>query len=253
MGYNKVVLSGDTLEIYQYEKNLSLYRREKRSTKGRVTNQMLASSGEDVLFQRQLGKRRDNARRAKVAFARLVRANLGGDDRPILITLTYAQNQTDIRSAYGDFTSFIQALRFRFGKGFKYIATPEFQKRGAVHFHALVWGLPKTLVLREREDRVIAGLWARGFVSVDNTDGNEKLSYYLAKYMVKAYTDSRLIGQKAYIASRNVSRPVQYLDISPLWPLLEQFELSPSKLLRESEYMTQWLGKGRYKSYKLNS
>lgn len=252
MGYNKIIISGDSVELYQYEKNISLYRSVGKRVKDRSTISLLSPDRKDAFSDRELGKRRDNAKRARMAFSRLVRSNLGGLDRPLLFTLTYQENETDLGRAYKDFTSFIQALRFRFGKSFKYIAVPEFQKRGAVHFHALFWGLSEELVFSERKTRFFAGLWARGFLYIKETDGNEKLSFYLAKYMSKSYVDPRLKGFKAYVASRNCSRPSIIAGISPVWPILDDLGLSPDTLLQSKEYMTQWLGRGRYKLFKLN-
>jgi len=255
MGYNKIIVSGDSFEIYEYEKNISGFVGvRKRRSQGEASQRLLASDREDSLQARQLGKRRDNAGRAKLAFARFVRSNLVGACSPALFTLTYKENETDLRKCYRDFTSFIQSLRYRFGGDFKYIAVPEFQKRGAVHFHALFWGLPEDVVFRqERQSRFFAGLWGLGFLYIRPTDGSERLSSYLAKYMAKAYTDPRLAGFKAYVGSRNCLRPNVMLDISPVWPILDDYGLSTALPVQEKRYVTQWLGKGRYRFYQINS
>jgi len=252
MGYNKVVVSGNILEIYEYDKNIRLFTRPKRKNAVRNDRPLLDTDGANLLQAREVGKRRDSARRARVAFGRLVRSNLVGAERPILLTLTYAENVQSLKLGYRDFTSFVQALRYHLGQDFKYVSVPEFQKRGALHFHALVWGLPEALVLRERSDRFLAKLWSKGFIFLTQTDGNEKLSHYLTKYMSKAYLDPRLKGCKAYVGSRNLMRPTSMAGVSPLWPILDEYKLSPDMLLRSVEYMTQWLGKGRYRRYQIN-
>lgn len=241
------------MEIYEYEKDISLYQRPRRRAKSDVPDPVLAPDGGDPLSERQLGKRRDNARRAQLAFSRFVRSNIDGVVSPILLTLTYAENQENLRIAYGDFRSFSQALRYRFGKGFRYICVPEFQKRGAVHFHALIWGLPESVLLQERNTREIALLWGLGFVYIKPTDGSEKLSTYLAKYMTKAYLDPRLAHCKAYVGSRNCARPKVMSNFSPIWPVLEDYEISTKPCLQEKHYMTQWLGRGKYRRYQLRS
>lgn len=254
MGFNKIVVSGDIFELYEYDRDISQFKRNGGVRKGRSPQPVLSSSGEDSLSARRLGKRRDNAGRARMAFARLVRANLGGPVNPALFTLTYKENERDLRKAYGDFTSFVQALRYRFGASFRYVCVPEFQKRGAVHFHALFWGLPSEVVLQERRTRLFASLWGKGFLYIEpETYGLDKLVGYLAKYMTKAYVDPRLAGCKAYVASRNVLRPKVYSDVSPLWPVLDDYGLSTADLLKKKEYMTQWFGKGRYSLYQLKS
>lgn len=254
MGYNKIIVAGNSFEIYEYDKNISPFAGiRKQRPKGEVGERLLASRGEDVLSSERLGKRHDNANRSRLAFARFVRSNLVGTDRPALFTLTYKENMCDLKQGYRDFTSFVQALRYRFGQGFRYICVPEFQKRGAVHFHALFWGLPEELVFRqERKTRFFAKLWGLGFVYIKPTDGNERLSYYLAKYMTKAYLDPRLRNCKAYVGSRNCFRPSVMSDVSPVWPILEDYGVMKLDPLREKLYMTQWLGRGRYRLYKLD-
>ncbi|HEV7423767.1 MAG TPA: hypothetical protein VGO21_01100, partial [Candidatus Paceibacterota bacterium] len=130
------------------------------------------------------------------------------------------------------------------------ICVPEFQKRGAVHFHALFWGLPEEIFLQERKTRMLAGFWAKGFVYLKETDGNEKLSFYLSKYMAKAFIDPRLKNQKCYVASRNIQRPKVIVGASPLWPILEDYGITGEPLV-DREYDTKYLGKGRYRLFKI--
>lgn len=253
MGYNKFIVSGDYVEIYQYEKDIPPYRNIQKRARRAPENQVLGAPRQDTLSERQLGKRRDHANRARLDFARRVRANLGGVDTPLLLTLTYRENFTDLRAANRDLTAFFQALRYHEGPGFKYICVPEFQKRGAVHYHALVWGLSESVVSQERRTRFISTLWGQGFVFLKKTDGHEKLSYYLAKYMAKAYTDVRLGGLKAYTASRNFAHPAIYAGIGSVGLVEDALELSTLQPLKEKQYMTKWLGKGRYRLYKYDS
>jgi len=249
VGYNKLVAYGETIELYEYEKNLNILGRKSglNASRGRVS--VLASGGADSLLAKKAIKRQDNARRATVAFRRLVSANLGGDDRPVLVTLTYAENITSLRQGYADFACFVQNARYSFGKGFRYIAVPEFQKRGAVHFHALFWGLPAQVAQFERQTRVVAELWGKGFVYMKQTDGDDRLSGYLSKYMSKAFVEPQLANHKAYVCSRNIVRPTILKGFSPAWPVTDDWigELSPCK---DKTFMTKWLGKGRYRLYK---
>jgi len=254
MGYNKAIITGNLIEIFEYEKNLpdptgtSLKRRQNALRK-----QNIFIGGEDSLRGDIVARRPDHARRASMGFRRLVSSNLGRGERPVLLTLTYAENITDIRRAYADFTDFIKVLRYRFGKGFSYVCVPEFQKRGAIHFHSLCWGLPSQLWLQERKSRTVAGLWQKGFIYFKETDGDQKISSYLAKYMAKAFLDPKLKNQKAYVSSRNLIRPKILSGISPLWPILEDNGVVEKSLLQEKSYMTQWLGKGRYRQFNIKN
>jgi len=194
MGYNKIITYGNTIEVYEYERDIVRILgggKPKRETAPDDFD--MAISGEDSLSKGNSsdakGKRSDNARRASMAFRRIVASNLGGSARPLLVTLTYKDNFTDLTRASRHLTAFKQALRHRFGKAFSYVVVPEFQQRGAVHFHALFWGLPEELFLHERETRTLSETWGKGFLYLKETDGNEKLSFYLSKYMAKAFID----------------------------------------------------------------
>jgi len=251
MGYNKMLVYGSKVELYEYEKNINTIRgiRNKREFKSEISNGELALSGVDDVQQIQVGKRQDSARHASMVFRRLVSSNLVGTDLPLLVTITYSINQTDLRQGYRDFKSFNQALRYKFGKDFKYICVPEFQKRGAVHFHALYWGLPERIFLEERKTRFLARLWGQGFIYLKQTDGNIKISSYLAKYMSKAFCDMNLKNQKAFVCSRNVLRPVVYSGIDSIFYLLDDYVGMDIVPCKEKRFMSKWLGEVRYREY----
>jgi len=254
MGYNKIISYGDTLELYEYEKDIFTYRRtiiQDRKDEFSVSD--LGINGEDNLSERKLGKRQDNANRARLAFKRIVSANLGRSTSPLLVTLTYRDNITDLKKSYRHLSSFIQSLRHKYGKEFRYVCVPEFQRRGAVHFHALFWGLPKEIFLLERKNREIARLWSWGFVFLKETDGSDKLSFYLSKYMAKAFIDPRLKNQKCYVSSRNILRPriITGVPSSGLEIVFNDLGIYENdKPLVDRTYSTSWLGEGRYRLFK---
>jgi hypothetical protein len=254
MGYNKFITYGNTVETFYYERPLPVRHGQRRIHKVRDVPPGLVDDASDTLRQEEFTvKRKDNARRASVVFRRLVMANLGGSANPLLLTLTYRDNQEDLHVGYHDFGSFIQSLRHKFGTSFRYIAVPEFQKRGAVHFHALVWGLPESVYQEERHTRLVAGLWKHGFVYMKETDGHEKLSSYLTKYMAKSFIDYRLKNQKAYVCSKNMKRPVIESGLSnfAMSIMSEDWGIDKMKPTKEKSYETKWLGKADHKTYTL--
>ena len=253
MGYNKFISYGSNLEVYEYEKNIYVLRGAVKRFEKRTDNKDLGAGGENPVPQREMGKWQDSARRASMAFRRLVSSNLSRTLFPLLVTITYADNQTDIKQGYKDFTSFIQALRYKFGKDFKYISVPEFQKRGAVHFHALFWGLPFELFLSERRTRTLATIWGKGYVYLKETDGNEKLSFYLSKYMSKAFMDIRLKNQKAYVASRNCLRPYVVGGIENVSWLIDDYVGTDIAEIKEKKFSTAWLGECRFRHFHLEA
>jgi hypothetical protein len=256
MTYTKFIRSGDNFEIYEYEKEPRYMARRirVRKRKDAVGGEGVHPGGENPtqsVQEQTRGKRQDNARHAALAFRRLVASNLSRSEPPLLLTLTYRANITDLSIGYGDFRAFIKSLRKIFGNSFKYVCVPEFQKRGAVHFHALVWGLPEEVFLQERSTRKIAGLWGMGFIYLKQTDGDGRLSSYLSKYMAKAFTDPRLRNQKAYVSSRNITRPTVGKRISPIWPVLDDYVGDDNPAVLDNTYDTPWLGKCRYRLFKV--
>jgi len=55
--------------------------------------------------------------------------------------------------------------------------------------------------------------------------------------------------KKAYVCSRNLRRPIVGSGFSPLWPVLDDY-CGDNPPLRVSEFLTQWLVKGRFSVYK---
>lgn len=260
MAYTKVVQSGDLVEQWTYEREPAALSGGKR--KPRVKR----------VFARE--RRADNVQRVRKSFTRLVRANLSGDSSPALLTLTTEAN-TGISEGYRLYTRFADRLRRQYGSLIRFIAVPEFQRRGAVHFHVLVWGLPDHAPCRlsrswyidktgkkhrthvcpkerecERRTRRIADLWGNGFVDLVETDGNAKLAAYLAKYMSKAMHDKRLLGKRAYSASRNVLRPVSLNTSFQILLAKEGWGITgDSTIAKQKEYDTMFLGRCVYTSY----
>jgi len=235
MGYKKLILSGEMLETYEYEKDI--YR--KRHKRTAVTRPKCAYS-----------RRKDNVGRLKKLFVRLVRSNLTEQNSPLLLTLTFA-TVLRIDTAYECYSRFVKRMRAEYGQEWSYIAVPEFQKRGAVHFHVLAWNLPTDQFNgNERHSRHLLRLWAYGFCDIRETDGSPKLAGYLAKYMQKAVYDERLLSQKAYVCSRNVLRPLSYA-LGTVFDFKKEL-FGETELIQKRVFDTQWLGSCTYTLEKLD-
>lgn len=236
MPYVKIVQSGTLLEIYEYERDLPRKRASKAKIK-RIRG-----------YKRVTKRRHDNVLRQSKSFKRIITSNLVSGDNPAFLTVTMAQT-VRIEDASRIFTRFIERFRSYAGKEFRYIAVPEFQRRGAVHFHILIWGLQDKLVLDEGSTRTIQRIWGRGFVDIIQTDGSVKLAGYLAKYMRKALYDERLGNKRSYFCSRNVLRPVS-LPFESALGLLDDI-YGDKELTYNNQFNTMWLGRCDYKKYNL--
>jgi hypothetical protein len=238
MPYTKLIRAGDLVEEYTYQFEPAF--KDLRKPRERIKRFTKVSRSEA------------NIKSSRRSFHRLVRANLGSDrPPPILMTLTYSDNVTDIDISNKIFNTFTKRLRYDLGKDISWISVPEFQKRGAVHYHVLLFGVSHEYVKSERSTRYFASLWTRGFVDVITTDGSSKLATYLAKYMSKALADFRLIGKRGYSASHNILRPVFLNTPFQVEYAREDWSIGgvdnpPDK---RRIYDTKWLGRCDYKRY----
>lgn len=249
MGYKKIISYGRVVEYYEYEKNINEYALVKAQGTRRARVAMSLNSSSDKIHETKK-KRRDSVARCSLSFRRLVSANLGESPYPLLATFTHKDNVTDTDVAHANFNAFARSARRLWGVGFRYIAVPETQKRGSIHFHALLWGIPQQqeVLGEERFTRLVAKLWGQGYVDLKQTDGNEKLSTYLSKYMAKAFLDNSLFYRKAYITSRNINRPVSIYGFSNVGPIVDD-RIGDNYTCEENIFQTQWLGKGRLVRY----
>ena len=121
-----------------------------------------------------------------------------------MLTLTYRDNQTDIKQAWKDFDKFRRLMHERFPKRWAYVAVPEYQKRGAVHFHLAVKGFYHANTIRKLWRQVV------GQGNIDLTSPKSKagaaswnpkrIGRYLSKYISK--NDSVEINRKRYSTSK---------------------------------------------------
>jgi len=235
MGYKKLIVSGRTVETYNYEKDLPKQRKQRKTRN-------------NTGFKHSYTRRTDNVRRLRKSFVRLVRANLARTECPVFLTLTMA-SILRIDVAYECYSRFIRRMRAEYGQDWSYIAVPEFQKRGAVHFHVLAWGLPPTLSHDERVSRAVQRLWSFGTCDLIETDGNIKIAGYLAKYMQKALHDKRLLSQKSYVCSRNILRAVSY-NLGTVFDFKDELFGKMTSSYKK-EFLTQWLGSCTYEVFDL--
>jgi hypothetical protein len=155
-----------------------------------------SSSGSEVSITKSKTKVYSGAYRAKSQVRRMVQGNIRvSSERPKFLTLTFHENKTDLQETNKEFTKFIKRLGTRYKEKQRYIAVPEFQKRGAVHYHAIMFNMPFT------ETRVLEGLWKHGFVKVKEVNRASGLALYLVKYISKSFADKRLKYKRRYFHS----------------------------------------------------
>lgn len=257
----KLIISGDIYEYYEYEKVIQKSKRGIRSSRGFFAGINLVSNP----------RRIDNLRAAKRLFVRRVLSHIKDFGSPLLVTCTLGPDVEQVGQwelVRLSFRNFVLRLR-EADYEVSYVSVPEFQRRGVLHLHILVWGLPASLgdvrqrlqgekikttsVGSERVHRYLASCWGRGYVDARCTDGSPKLVSYLGKYLTKSWSDKRFAGYRLVNYSHGFSYPQKLeladdvdfdKDIVPVIGL---------KLVDEFIINTHWWGKITKRKYEFRS
>ncbi len=238
----KVVVSGDIIEIYRYERGV---------LKGFVNE--CGRAGNGFITDEQREKNREvSLMRARRDLRRIVNANIDqwGDDVICkFVTLTFKDNVKDVDLANYEFRQFIKRLNYKvYGEkcsNLKYTAVVEFQERGAVHYHVIFYNLPYT------KADVIEKVWGNGFIKINKIDNIDNVGAYVCKYMVKDLDDERLRGRKCYFNSRGLKKPKEiYLDYDDLEGIKKS--LPGQAMTYKGEFENEHIGKIEYEQYNLS-
>lgn len=192
----KMIVSGDIVEIYEYKNPiLEGYDIKKYHECGRCHE----ASEED--------KKKNRAKtlnRASNRVRRLINANIGEHSK--FITLTFADNVRDLKKANYEWKKFRQRLEYELGYKLQYVAVIEFQKRGAIHYHVVMFNAPYIKNKRLNE------LWGNGFVKINKIKHVDNVGAYVTKYMTKDCDDDRLLGEKMWFSSKGLEEPQEIKD-----------------------------------------
>ncbi len=240
----KIVRCGDYLQVYYYKnprqckktglEKLDINNLSKKKSTYSVDKRKISlltgykcyfydyyHTGAKIRSNRSKKIEERNIIRTKLNCQRLAKAN--AKEWKSFITLTYAENMTNVKQAKKDLNFYIRNVRKKF-PDFKYIAIPEFQKRGAIHFHLLtniecgtdLVPLNPLIKLYNKDSKSWKEIiyydlkyWAKGFSQAEPVDGDiKKIVGYISKYMTKYDFDERLFDFKRYTSSQNLIKPV---------------------------------------------
>lgn len=234
----KIIKCGDYIQVYKFDNSRSKVNKKDQNSKISIkkidTDNLYKTDRVGELKPILLA----NAIRSNLNCQRIAKANK--DSWETFITLTFKENITDINQANKIFHSWAVNIR-KIKKDFKYNAVPEFQKRGAVHYHVLSnLGIEdKEIILKQQkktgkavkyDDLYDVRYWSKGFARVDFIKGDYKKIYgYICKYMTKDI-DNKLFGKHRYFYSQNLIKPKEeYLDLSNPLHLAQFIELTRDK------------------------
>lgn len=195
----RVIKSGQTLEVYLYEKDYFY-------NMGMLPRGLVEHDDIDI-------KRVDNIARAQRKIKRLVNANaFVFGYYPIFVTYTFADNVQDVVFANRIFKEHMRDLRRRIvGRKLRYVCVPETQKRGAIHYHVVFFDLPFIVGIKQ----IFASSWGHGWVQIKPVKHVRNIGAYVSKYFGKQWASDRKPKTKNYFSSVNLLQPEVYrsLDI----------------------------------------
>lgn len=192
----RVIKCGNILEVYEYATPY-FYNFGKTAS----SNEALDSPYVDA-------SRRDNIERARRKIKRLINSNVFVFGyHPIFVTYTFAENVTSIRKANQAFKDHHDGLRRRIvGRSLRYLAVPELQKRGAVHYYVVYFDLPFISGIKD----IFAEHWGHGFVQVKAIKHVRNVGAYVSKYFSKRWHERRAKNEKCYYSSLGLYQPETY-------------------------------------------
>jgi hypothetical protein len=215
---NKAIITGNYYEFFSYEKpyTFAWKSKPKMFTPLSQKKEKQEKAKENYILSATY--------RAKSKIMRLIHGNqYVYSEKPVFLTLTFAENITDIKYANREFNKFIKRISRRIKKQMRYVAVHEFQKRGAIHYHIIIFNLPFI------EHKEIATIWRNGRIQIESVK-NEGLPFYMTKYISKSFADPRCKGVKRYFYSLE-NHSILHRDNSRC--LYELSKMLPEYLLRE--------------------
>lgn len=153
------------------------------------TGDIIHVCGEIGHFRHDEKSRADDKRGVSRSLAKLrnlINANVTDVANMRWVTLTYAENMTDIKRLYDDFKNFNKRFTYYLQtheiEKPEYIAVVEPQGRGAWHMHVLyIWSCPAPFIAN---NSVFAPMWRHGFTKIQALRGDiDNLGAYLSAYL----------------------------------------------------------------------
>ncbi len=196
----KAIITGNLHELFVYDSPIKYGFKyspaQLIAKKNRAFSNALDMDAEQIKERQQLYLR-CSSERAKLKIRRLVQGNMYKyKETPKFLTLTFDRQIEDLKTANKEFTNFIKRFDRYLGYKVRYVAVPEFQKNGRVHYHMILFN-----------STFIAGIfiekriWKNGGTNIQTTYKTKGLCTYMSKYISKSFQDVRYKGHKRYFFS----------------------------------------------------
>lgn len=229
----KIIQYGDFTELYEYGRVFKEnFKKVIYENKEKIEKKVQDYNMERAIF---------SVNRSKKTIRRLLEQNFTNKKNVSFLTLTFAENLTDVKTANIYFKKFIRQLR-RFDSSVSYLAVIEFQKRGAVHYHVV---LSAPFIPREK----MCKMWSYGSWDLHKLRKIKSISAYVTKYISKGLFDSRFAGIKVFQRSKNLIAPRVFKWIK--WIKTKgDLTLNSAQLIHSGEYLTSYCGLLKFRIYK---
>jgi len=239
--YNlKIVVSGKQVEVFKYKKHIwrdfdkKQFENENNEKPQKEPKQLDAFEQMEIKKQ----KIKYSLNRTKTEIRRLTNSN---PQLNKFMTLTFADNITDLKTANYIFNQFIKRIVYKYGN-FEYLAVPEFQKRGAVHYH-LLCKLPFIEIAK------LQSIWGQGFIKINKIDNVNNVGAYVCKYLSKDMFDERTFNKKKFFRSQSLKTSIEIFGY--FGELFIRRFLDILKPVFEKKFESEWTGEVEYKAYSL--
>ena len=225
----RLKIIGDIFQIDRYGRSLTIGKKKPKKIK--VDNNLKVEKKEDS---------KSAFYRAKVRIRDAINANAyqyrdlkGRIIKPMFLSLTFRKLITSLDIGHREFTNFIKRFNYLItGKNrcyLKYVSVVEFQKRGAIHYHVVLFNLP---FIKNIYDK-LAKIWTVGSRNIIPIDNIQNIGQYVCKYMTKTGVDDRLKARKSYFISRDLKKPTILYSSRHIRMIETQLEKLPADVKHE--------------------
>lgn len=264
----KIVLAGATIQVFSYlskplnfgnsllKKGSNLsggYETWKRDERGRLVKSWVFVPTEEELRAKNAKKNRMQETYSKTRAQLLIDSNCYAyeknaqeDYAPVMLTLTTRENIPDLAVTNPMLNLFQKRFNYEVMGGEKnaYLKTltiPEWQERGAVHYHMALFNMPYVPHARLQD------MWGEGYIWLTRSDRVRGIGRYMTKYMTKGFNDPRFKGHNRYIPSHGLKQPQVIREEKDA--LAIEATLPQSCLLSRKTFRTEWQGEVQRDEY----
>lgn len=236
-GYNQKIIETPTyIEIWEYEQLILTKRKTDNDEKKEKPDWLKTTKQtfDDLTAQGQydsLKRKQKHYKNQRFVVARLIDMNL--DNQTKFLTLTFKKNITDIAYTNSEFKKFMKRLNYHLYKTkkaqIKYLATWEKQKRGAIHYHVILFSFP---YLPHAE---LTAIWGHGLIKINkiDIDSAENRGRYVSKYFDKDL-ELKEHKKKTFFKSQNLKHPLEIKRLTD-----RPYEVKDQKVLFTNNYVSK--------------